>query len=659
MHKSVRGFIAVFTLLTLSGLIAQDISGSYKLSGLNVVYYNIARETTPIVVSDIYGIGITTPISVINEGDVFYATYNGPHSEEALTLSGVNLNVNFFEDGTGETVEGSFYPDVTEVNCVSQVHVLPILDDIVYSSDLNNGNVVQPTNIIGLPNASTYVGQTVGGIALSQSVIFDYFPDVHTVATLPSPINIDVNGDGTPDVILPANEPLPGFTVGYAAKGNLTSLSPENAAIGNHPDLYLEWHAIDGEMSEAGLGEIVGVDEDGDGTDFDRIFGLPFVQATIMSAACGFNYPIVGDVSAIFEAQGLGFCVEEVDVANDFYLMDAQFSTWGNFLTYNAVVFSATLEGLIGQGLSYDDALAYIIANQPELLGDDSDHDFDGASGRLVMHFDPTCIPEYETQSIFAEFRELDCDHSGNANGDDNLDVLDIVIVIDHILGADVLDAEGICNGDVDNSGEIDILDVVIIVDYILNPPGRMIDATSAMLIEDGNTVSLSSDGFVGGIQMTLKHGADFKMEFSEGAYMADSYSLGDETRIVIVHPGEELFKFEGDYSIQDIIVASGSNYIDVTLTESIGLISSYPNPFNPETRIDFNLTDDGPVTLEVFDMLGKKIKTLTNEYKSKGNYSETWNGTNVDNTPSPSGVYLVKLSGGNKISTQKITLLK
>ncbi|MBC8478922.1 MAG: hypothetical protein H8D46_00540, partial [FCB group bacterium] len=74
MHKSVRGFIAVFTLLTLSGLIAQDISGSYKLSGLNVVYYNIARETTPIVVSDIYGIGITTPISVINEGDVFYAT---------------------------------------------------------------------------------------------------------------------------------------------------------------------------------------------------------------------------------------------------------------------------------------------------------------------------------------------------------------------------------------------------------------------------------------------------------------------------------------------------------------------------------------------------------------------------------------------------------
>ncbi len=662
--KRRNGLILTMLMLAFAvNLSAQDIAGEYKLSGLNVVYYNICRVTTPLMVSDIYGIGVTTPIKVINEGDVFYATFNGPHSEAALTAAGVNLNLNFYADGTGEVVEGSFYPDVNvdpEV-CISSVQVLPILDNLIYTSNLDAGLTVQPTNILGLPDGSTYVGQTVGGISLSQSVIFDYFPETPTPVSLPSPVNIDTDGDGVMDLTLPANEDLPGMAVGYCAKGDLTSLSPDNEAIGNNPDLYIEWHAIDGELAEGGLGEIIGVDEDGDGTDFDRIFGLPYVTVTNMSPACGYNYPIAGDVSAVFEGLGLGFCVEDVSVGNDFYLMDAQFETWGNFLTYNAVVFSATLEGLMASGMTYEEALNYIMANQPEILADDSDHDFDGSSGRLVMHFDPTCIPQYEEQTVNVEFRQLDiCDADGDINADGNLDVLDIVALVAHILNTAPLPGDQACHADVDDSGTIDILDIVIIVDMIINtPPGRATDATSATLIKHDDQMDISADGFIGGVQMTLKHGPDFSIELTTDAYLAEYNTNENETTLIIIHPEASLFTAKGDYEIEDVVVASSSGFVNVNITDTVGLLASYPNPFNPETRIDYSLVKDGKVTISVYDMQGRLVTSLVNEFKPMGNYSVVWDGTNQRNEALPSGIYLVKMVSSGQMITQKVTLLK
>ncbi len=663
MRKTNGLILSILIVIFAVNLSAQDIAGEYKLSGLNVYYYNICRVTTPLMVSDIYGIGVTTPIKVINEGDVFYATFNGPHSEEALTQSGVNLNVNLYADGTGEVVEGSFYPDVNvdpEV-CISSVQVLPILDYLVYTSNLDAGLIAQPTNIIGLPDGSTYVGQTVGGFSLSQSVIFDYFPESPAAVSIPSDVNIDTDGDGVPDLTLPANQDLPGDAVGYCAKGDLTSLSPDNVAIGNNPDLYIEWHAIDGELAQGGLGEIIGVDEDGDGTDFDRIFGLPYVTVTNMNTACGYNYPIVGDVSAIFEGLGLGFCVESVSVGNDFYLMDAQFATWGNFLTYNAVVFSATLEGLMAQGMTYEDALNYIMTNQPEILADDSDHDFDGASGRLVMHFVPTCIPQYEEQTVCAEFRQLDvCDPDGDINVDGNLDVLDIVALVAHILNTNPLPGYQACHADINDSGTIDILDVVIIVDMIINQrSGRERDANSAVLLKHDNQLDISADGFVGGIQMTLKHGPDFSIELNDDNYMAQYNTQDNETSIVIVHPGTTLFTAKGEYQIENVVVANSSDYVAINIADSFGLLSNYPNPFNPETRIDYSLLTEGNVSINVYDMQGRMVTTLVNDFRASGNYSVVWNGTNQNSEALPSGIYLVKMVSAGQVVTQKVTLLK
>tara|TARA_B100000029_G_scaffold353379_1_gene346042 strand:+ start:1719 stop:3239 length:1521 start_codon:yes stop_codon:yes gene_type:complete len=405
--------VIILFSLTVSLLICQDAAGNYKLTGLDVQYYSLARYDTPIIVSDTYeGMDFSTAIAQLNAGEFFFATRNGPLPEAALSAIGVNLNINLYEDGSGEIAEGSFYPDVNvdpEI-CVSDVEVLPITDELAYSSNGQANLSSTGLNVVGLPSIAP--AQTgLGGFGLSQSVVFDVFPENPYQPTLCDAAENcfdicygDLNEDGVScdpyaSESVPGGYPLPGVTAGYFLKEG-TNIDELNSIIpGNtDPQFYLEWHSIDGPSSDSGLGDIIGEDEDGDGTDFDRIFGLPYLAATMMSPTCGFNYPIFGDVSEAFTAAGMGACVDTIDVAVDGYVMDPSgaLATWGNFLTYN--------------GLAYQQCVpTYGADTCAGLYGsDDSDHDFDGTSGRLVMHFDPTCVPQIEIREVVAEFVDLE-----------------------------------------------------------------------------------------------------------------------------------------------------------------------------------------------------------------------------------------------------------
>jgi hypothetical protein len=83
-------------------------------------------------------------------------------------------------------------------------------------------------------------------------------------------------------------------------------------------------------------------------------------------------------------------------------------------------------------------------------------------------------------------------------------------------------------------------------------------------------------------------------------------------------------------------------------------LSSNYPNPFNPTTTIDYSIKLPGAVTLKVFDMLGTEVATLVNERKEPGNYSVTFNASEL-----PSGIYFYTLTSGNFTATKKLILLK
>ena len=94
-------------------------------------------------------------------------------------------------------------------------------------------------------------------------------------------------------------------------------------------------------------------------------------------------------------------------------------------------------------------------------------------------------------------------------------------------------------------------------------------------------------------------------------------------------------------------------------LPSIVELKQNYPNPFNPSTRIDYRTTQPGLTKLEVFDITGRKVKTLVNRYQQIGHHQVIWDGTNDLDQAVPSGMYLLQLSHANVIKTKKIIKLE
>jgi hypothetical protein len=115
----------------------------------------------------------------------------------------------------------------------------------------------------------------------------------------------------------------------------------------------------------------------------------------------------------------------------------------------------------------------------------------------------------------------------------------------------------------------------------------------------------------------------------------------------------------DGTYGLNQI-----SNPVSVriqTRPEAYALNDNYPNPFNPETTIKYQLPDAGQVRLEVYNMLGQVVKTLVdNQFQNAGRYTLQWDATNNSGQPLSSGVYFYRiLAGGEFQSHKKMLLLK
>jgi hypothetical protein len=91
----------------------------------------------------------------------------------------------------------------------------------------------------------------------------------------------------------------------------------------------------------------------------------------------------------------------------------------------------------------------------------------------------------------------------------------------------------------------------------------------------------------------------------------------------------------------------------------TFALEKNYPNPFNPSTTISYDLPQQAQVTLDIFDIMGKKIKTLVNQSQDTGNKSAVWNGTDEFGRPVSAGVYLYRIQAGEFTKTRKMVLLK
>jgi photosystem II stability/assembly factor-like uncharacterized protein len=87
---------------------------------------------------------------------------------------------------------------------------------------------------------------------------------------------------------------------------------------------------------------------------------------------------------------------------------------------------------------------------------------------------------------------------------------------------------------------------------------------------------------------------------------------------------------------------------------KDFSLSQNYPNPFNPSTVISYSLPANGPVTLKVYDVLGREVAVLVSGQMSAGGHSVQWNAENY-----PSGVYFYRLQAGSFVETKKLVFLK
>ena len=83
-------------------------------------------------------------------------------------------------------------------------------------------------------------------------------------------------------------------------------------------------------------------------------------------------------------------------------------------------------------------------------------------------------------------------------------------------------------------------------------------------------------------------------------------------------------------------------------------LNTNYPNPFNPKTKISYSLAKSGITRLAVYDVLGRLMNVLVNEYKSSGEYTVEFNGSHLS-----SGVYIYRLESNDFVDTKRMLLIK
>ena len=217
---------------------------------------------------------------------------------------------------------------------------------------------------------------------------------------------------------------------------------------------------------------------------------------------------------------------------------------------------------------------------------------------------------------------EGDCEGiRGDPTGDGGINVLDVLAVVNHILGVEILTGDAFCRGDCDADGDINVLDALGIVNVILGT-GECPPTTCKP--------RLTSE----------------VMEFLKSL---EPY-------------------FSVDYFAKFMALVKA----EVQVPTEYSLAQNYPNPFNPNTTILFALpdgarrTEDGGqeslhTSLKIYNLLGQEVRTLVDEIKEPGYYTVTWDGKDGAGRQVSSGMYFYRLSvaSGQWSETKRMVLMK
>ncbi len=141
------------------------------------------------------------------------------------------------------------------------------------------------------------------------------------------------------------------------------------------------------------------------------------------------------------------------------------------------------------------------------------------------------------------------------------------------------------------------------------------------------------------------------------GLLFYNDYTWGSNAQSPPAHPTND----GGEVMFMEILIGSATSNDDDSSTPVLSrlLNPNYPNPFNPETNISFDMPKAGPAKLDIYNVKGQLVRTLFDGIATFGRNSMIWNGTDNSGSAVTSGVYFYRLTTDNHSETRKMMLMK
>ncbi len=141
--------------------------------------------------------------------------------------------------------------------------------------------------------------------------------------------------------------------------------------------------------------------------------------------------------------------------------------------------------------------------------------------------------------------------------------------------------------------------------------------------------------------------------EISELTFVDDGLNIHLLTGETEVFPIAEIAKitFSEDLSVEELV--------DIVSEIPVRFLKNYPNPFNPETTISFEIVQAGRTKVEIYNAKGQRVRVLLDEIMQPGSHTILWNGRNEENNQVSSGVYFYRVSVDESEKFSKMIMIK
>lgn len=148
--------------------------------------------------------------------------------------------------------------------------------------------------------------------------------------------------------------------------------------------------------------------------------------------------------------------------------------------------------------------------------------------------------------------------------------------------------------------------------------------------------------------------------EVTDGAGLAVNELSGPPNSYFVMSATGHLGEMDTDFAMELLLMRPGKTTADKNPVsrEHLPQVRIHPTPFNPSTTIEFSVPELSPVTLVIFDVAGREVRTLLEEALGPGSYAREWHGTDTLERRVSAGIYVVRLTVGDVTLRRKLVMV-